>query len=300
MTSPTSKQELQAFLRLATYMGPFIHSFGTLTSPLRELVKDGSIFYWSSAHQDAFDKIKNAISAETALGYYNPTKEIILQADASRTGFGPTLLQDQKPIVFASKTLTDAESRYANIQREPLAVVYRCKRFLTYLFGRSFVAKSDHKPLESIQMKNLVSASRRLQRMRLRLQPYDFTIRYRPGKQMHVADALSRLSSDESMPIPDRNVQVHEVSPQFSNEYLRKIQEKTPKDPELAALKEVVFNGWPNTIKELPPVLRTYWNYREELSIEDTLIMKRNQVIIPQVLQGDILAKLHASHQGTE
>ena len=108
---------------------------------------------------------------ERALRYYDPTKEIILQADASRTGFGPTLLQDQKPIVFANKTLTDAESRYANIQREPLAVVYRCKRFLTYLFGRSSVAKSDHKPLESIQMKNLVSAPPRLQRMLLRLQP---------------------------------------------------------------------------------------------------------------------------------
>ena len=107
-------------------------------------------------------------------------------------------------------------------------------------------------------MKNLVSAPPRLQRMLLRLQPYDFTIRYRPGNQMHVADALSRLSFDESMPIPYLNVQVHEVSLQFWNEYLRKIQEKTPKDPELAALKQVVFNGWPNTIKELPPILRPY------------------------------------------
>ena len=147
-------------------------------------------------------------------------------------------------------------------------------------------------------MKNLVSAPPRLQRMLLRLQPYDFTIRYRPGNQMHVADALSRLSSDESMPIPDLNVQVHAVCPQFSNECLRKMQEQTPKEPELAALKEVVFNSWSNSIKELPPVLRPYWNYREELSIEDSLIMKRHRIIIPQVLQGDILAKLHASHQG--
>ena len=85
-----------------------------------------------------------------------------------------------------------------------------------------------------------------------------------------MADALTRLSSDEAMPIPDLNVQIHEVCPQFSNEYLQKIQETTCKDPELAALKEVVFNGWPNTIKEQPPVLPPYWNYREELSIEDT------------------------------
>ena len=117
---------------------------------------------------------------------------------------------------------------------------------------------------------------------------------------MHVADALSRLSSDGAMPIPDLNVQIHEVCPQFSNEYLQKIQEKTLKDLELAALKEVVFNCWPSTIKQLPPVLHPYWNYQEELSIEDGLIMKRHRIIIPQVLQGDILAKLRAKHQGTE
>ena len=258
MTRPTSKQELQAFLGLATYMGPSIPSLSTLTSPLRELVKDRSVFDWSPAHQDAFGKIKNAISAETTLGYYDPTTEIILQVDASTTGLGATLLQDQKPIAFASKTLTDTESRYANIERGLLAVVHGCERFHTYLFGRSFVAESDHKPLESIQMKNLVSAPPWLQRMVLRLQPYDVTIRYRLGKQMHVADALSRLSSGEAMPIPDLNVLIHELCPQFSNEYLQKIQEKTLKDPELAALKEVVFNDWPNTIKEMPSVLRPY------------------------------------------
>ena len=86
-------------------------------------------------------------------------------------------------------------------------------------------------------MKNF-SAPPRLQRMLLRLEPYDVIIIYRPGNQMHVADALSRLSSDESIPIPDLNVQVHAVCPQFSNECLRKIQEQIPRDPELAALKE--------------------------------------------------------------
>ena len=88
---------------------------------------------------------------------------------------------------------------------------------------------------------------------------------------MHVADALSRLSSDEAMPIPDLNVQVNAVCPQFSNEYLRKIQEKSSKDSKPAALEDAVFNGLPNTIKDLPPLLRGYWNYREELSIEDSL-----------------------------
>lgn len=72
------------------------------------------------------------------------------------------------------------------------------------------------------------------------------------------ADVLSRLSSNESMPIPDLNVQVHAICPQFSNEYLRRIQEQTPKEPKVAALKEVVFNSWPNNIKELPAFLQPY------------------------------------------
>ena len=85
-------------------------------------------------------------------------------------------------------------------------------------------------------------APSREQRMLLRLQPYDVTIRYRPGKQMNVA--FSRLSSDEAMPIPNMNVQIYYVCPQFWNGYLQKIQEQTPKDPELAALKEVSPRPW--------------------------------------------------------
>ena len=104
-------------------MGPFISSLSTLTAPLQELVKGNNVFDWNPAHQQAFDTIKNAISAETILAYYDPTKEVTLQVDASMTDLGAALLQDKKPIVFASKALTDTESRYANIERELLVVV---------------------------------------------------------------------------------------------------------------------------------------------------------------------------------
>ena len=108
-------------------------------------------------------------------------------------GLGACLLQDNKPAAFASKALTSVEARYANIERELLAVVYGCERFHTYLYGRSFTVESDHKPLESIHLENLIAAPPRLQRMLLRLQTYNLVIRYRPGKEMTVADALSRL-----------------------------------------------------------------------------------------------------------
>ena len=134
-------------------------------------------------------------------------------------------------------------------------------------FGRGFVAEPDHKPLESIQMKNSKEC----------YSNYSHMIMSRltnacdrcPSKALlwwSYAHTRSECSSAWSMPTIFKWIQ-----------YLPKLQEKTAKDPELAALKEVVFNGWPNTIKELPPVLRPYWNYWEELSNEDRLIMKRHK-----------------------
>ena len=118
-----------------------------------------------------------------------------VQADASKHGLGAALLQQGEPVAFAFKSLSETEQRYANIERELLAVVFACKRFKTYVLGRDFTVESDHKPLEMIALKNLVAAPPRLQRMLLRLQLFNCTIKYRPGKEMLLADALSRLPS---------------------------------------------------------------------------------------------------------
>ena len=106
-----------------------------------------------------------------------------------------------QPIAFASKSLTDAETSYASIERELLAIVFACQCFSTYLLGRSFVAESDHKPLEMIAMKNLANAPPRLQRMLPELQKYDVTIKYRPGEEMQLADTLSRCPAGASQEI---------------------------------------------------------------------------------------------------
>ena len=136
--------------------------------------------------------------------------------------------------------------------------------------------------------------------MLLRLQPYDVTIRYRPGKQVPIADALSRLSPEEKAPIPGLNVQVHEVCLQFSSAYLQKIKTETIKDTELIALRNMVWGGWPTTIKKVPSVLRPYWTFRDEITIKDSLCFKGQRIIIPATIQHDVLSRLHASHQGAE
>ena len=114
-----------------------------------------------------------------------------IQVNASQVGLGAALLQDNKPIAFASKALTNVEHRYANIEREMLAVVFRAERFCTYVYGQSFMIKSDHKLLESISRKNLADTPGWLQCMMLCLQGYDLTICYCPGKEMVIQDTLS-------------------------------------------------------------------------------------------------------------
>ena len=132
------------------------------------------------------------------LHYYDRLKPVIVQADASLRGLGVCLIQDDQPIAFASKSLTDAESWYAYIERELLAIVFVCQRFSMYLLGRSFVAESDHKPLEMIAVKNLTNAPPCLQKMLFQLQWFDITICYRPRAEMQLVDALSRCPARAS------------------------------------------------------------------------------------------------------
>ena len=109
--------------------------------------------------------------------------------------------REDQPIAFARKSLKDAETRYANIKRELLAIVFACQHFRTYLLRRSFVAESDHKLLVMIAMKNLVNVPPHLQRMVLELQRYDVTIKYHPGNQMQLVDALSHCPARASQEI---------------------------------------------------------------------------------------------------
>ena len=184
VTAPTDKQQLQSFLGMVNYMGTFIPNLSHHTEPLRAMLKKDNVFHWEDQQTRSFQQVKTLIAKAntTPLRYYDRDLPVTVQADASLRGLGACLIQKHKgkdqPIAFASKSLTDAETRYANIERELLAIVFACQRFSTYLLGRSFIAESDHKPLEMIAMKNLANAPPRLQRMLLELQRYDVTIKY--------------------------------------------------------------------------------------------------------------------------
>ena len=221
--APTNVKELQQFMGIIQYMSPFIPKLSSHTDPLRKLLHKEAAW-----QRKSLPTIKDLVHQEMTLSYYDPKKATILEVDISMTGIGAALIQDGKPIAFASKSMTDTESRYANIERELLAVVFALERFHTYIYGKPVLVQSDHKPLENIQYKNLSKAPPRLQRMLLRIQPYNCTIQYKAGKEMIFADYLSRISPSTADEIELDKI-VHQVS--ISEEKYKSLQENTAKDP---------------------------------------------------------------------
>ena len=295
---PQGTQELQSFLGIATYMAPFIPSLSSMSEPLRNLLKKDADFQWCPSHSAAFVNIKQLICQEVTLTYFDPQKETVIQVDASLKGLGSALIQEGKVIAFASRALTDTEKRYANIEREMLAVVVACEKFHSYVFGKNFTVESDHKPLEMIHLKNLTAAPPRLQRMLLRLQPYDVVIKYKPGTEMFLADPMSRLNPLPSEDTLDLHRKVCLV--QFSDTKLDTLRQDTSTDPELSALREIIHSGWPEKRKQVPIHLRKYWAYRDELSIENGLILKGERVVIPESQRNDVIERIHEAHQGID
>ena len=135
------------------------------------------------------EKVKQLITREPVLKYFDPSKEETMQCDASKSGLGAVILQEGQPIAFSSRALTSNERNYAQIEKELLSIVHGCTRFDQYVYGTPITVQTDHKPLESIFKKSLLPAPKRLQRMLLR---YSLNIVHKPGKELFITDTLSR------------------------------------------------------------------------------------------------------------
>ena len=184
-----------------------------------------------------------------------------------------------------------------------LALVHGVERFHTYLYGRAFTIHSDHKPLEVICGKPISAAPPRLQRMLLKIQDYDYTVKYIPGAQMVISDTLSRLPNPMANEAVDLDIRVDDIELDlinFSPAKQEQLRTETRKCAVMNALSEVIYQGWPENIKQLPSAIQPFWSYRDTLGIEDGIIFKGRQVLIPHAIQEDILQQLHEGHQGVE
>ena len=120
--------------------------------------------------------MKKEIASTPMLAYYNPKKQTVLQRDASIKGLGACLLQDEKPVYFASKALTDAQKGYVKNELEWFAVVWAMEKFHHFVYASHFILETDQKPLEANLLKSIKQATPRLQRILIRAFPYNFIV----------------------------------------------------------------------------------------------------------------------------
>jgi hypothetical protein len=285
MSTPKNKKELEVLLGMITYISKFIPNLSELTASLRSLLTKNAIFSWTSKHDDDIAKIKTVLSTEPTLQLYNPNKPVTISADASQHGVGAVLLQNNLPVIYASRALTETEKNYVQIEKELLSIVFACQKFHQYIYGKKIIIENDYKPLESILKKPLNQTPARLQRMLLKLQRYEIIFQYRPGKQLFIADCLSRIKNQANR--HDNNLR-QELEAQvllltkhlkISDSKFKIFQEKTMQDQTLIKLKRFIQNGWPQNSNSLDPDIKQYWKERDSLVILDEVIFKNNKAV---------------------
>jgi len=310
MPAPTDRAGVMRLLGMATYVAKFCPNFSEVTAKIRELLPKDTEFCWDpSTHGAAFERLKDLLSSAPVLQYFNVQEPIIVQADASQSGLGAVLLQNGKPIEYASRAMSRIEQdSYAQIEKELLAVTFAVQRFHTYIYGTRITIQTDHLPLISIAKKALMSAPKRLQRMLLRLQSYDFDLVYIPGSQLIIPDTLSRAfvphksgqDSDrlEELAMLADEEQLQDLRLVASDSTINMIKAAAANDDQYQSLKQQIRNGWPPKTAQLPTDIREFHTFADELAISEDLVFKGQRVVIPRAVRPFILQRLHSSHIG--
>lgn len=198
MKTPSNVTELKSFLGMVNYLGKFIPYLSQVSYPLTTLLSSKNHWSWGEDQQRSFEKLKLALTSSPVLALFDPKKPTVLSTDASSFGIGAVLRQEQdngqyKPVAYASRTMSETERRYAQIEKEGLAVVWGCERFRDFITGMKIMIETDHKPLVPIlTSQRLEDITPRLQCMKLRMMRYSYEIRHIPGKYLAAADTLSR------------------------------------------------------------------------------------------------------------
>ncbi|XP_017476105.1 PREDICTED: uncharacterized protein K02A2.6-like isoform X2 [Rhagoletis zephyria] len=313
---PKDVSELRTFLGAINYYGKFIREMRALRNPLDVLLKTDSKWVWSSQCQQHFNKFKELLSSDLLLTHYDPRLPIKVAADGSNVGLGAYICHiypdgKDNAIAHASRSLTQAEKNYSQIEKEGLALVFAVVKFHKYLYGRKFYLHTDHKPLLAIfgNKKGIPAHSaNRLQRWALTLMSYDFMLEYIPTREFGAADILSRLTRNTTRPNEDTIIaccQLEREVKQSAVEALENlpvtfqmIQNATLKDKVLQEVISYLKNGkWPNTITD---DLRSYYIHRDALGIVENCIMLKDRLVIPYCFHKRILQQLHKGHQGIE
>lgn len=296
---PTDKQSLQRFLGFVNYFREYIPNISEVTGPLRQLLKKNVEFVWNDNCTKCINDLKRLLINPPVLVNFNPKKQIVIQTDSSKDAIGCVLMQDGHPISFASKSLSKCESEYGQIDKEFLAILFACKKFHYYIYGRHVVVQTDHQPLVAIMNKEINNInSQRLRKIKLKLTIYDLDVQYVPGSKMHVADALSRASSNASSIDVDTSLTktIHTIN--VSDAVQSLIAAETQKDPVLQQLKLYFEFGWPKCRNKSEDIVKCYYKHKDNIIYENGIVYLNYKIIVPSVLRERVIKKVHSSHFG--
>ncbi|RXN16546.1 putative protein K02A2.6-like protein [Labeo rohita] len=301
--TPQNTSQLQSFIGFLNYYGRFINGLATLLRPLHQLLCSNQSWEWTQQCETTFQEAKKALVKSGVLTHFNPNLPLQLACDASPYGVGAVISHimpsgEERPIAFASRTLNKSESKYAQIEREALGIIFGVRKFHQYLYGRPFILLTDHRPLTTILGPHTgipSLAASRMQRWALLLSAHTYEIRYRKAELHANADGLSRL------PLPvtcleskQKDIFYFEqvkMAPVTSTQ----VRRCTRTEPILSEVMEMVKDGHvPKDTTNLKPYLAR----KNELSIHSGCLLWGQRVIIPPTLRKPVLQQLHVGHCG--
>ena len=296
---PKTIKQVRTYLGLTSYYRKFIQNYAKIAAPLNKLLRKNAPFEWGPAQHQAFATLKDALISPPILCYPDFDKEFIVQTDASQFALGAILSQKdnglERPVAYASRTLSKPEMNYSTTEKECLAIVYALKHFRPYVYGRKFKVSTDHKALEYV-MKHKDPSSR-LMRWALLLQEYDMEIEYRAGAKNGNADAMSRIPEPTRVCAVTRQQSKPDLTPE--QERLKQAQEVHP----LYSAIKAKLKGQPlphNMSKENRTYIRNNW---EQFRLRKDVLyyinsMNQFLLVLPDDFAKRMFLEVHAGSLG--
>ena len=303
---PKDLNQLRSYLGIINYYSHFIPNLSTKLNPLYKLLQKDVKFEWNIECNNIFEESKSYLMGNMVLELYDPTKPVVICADASPYGYGAILAHVingvEKPVLFASCTLNEHEKGYSQIHREAGEIMFAFHKFHKYVYGLKVTVVSDHEPLKEIfspDKCNSAVALGRLKRWSVILSMYEYEFKHRPGKMMGHVDALSRLPLNERSEF-DEEFEINSIN--FVSELskvplnFQTLAENQKQDHMLSKVYECVLNGWG---KEFDQELKPYFLKRNSLHTENGVLYYRERMVVVNIKKKEVLNLLHSDiHTG--
>ena len=316
LPTPTDVSTLKSFLGSVQFYAKFLPSnLSTICEPLYRLTKKNTEFVWGPSHVRAFEQLKQLLSSNRVLVHYSTELPVGISCDASSIGIGAVLFHrfsdgSERPICNVSKTLTDTQRNYSQIQKEALAIVFGLKKFYQYLYGRKFILVTDHRPLLAMfgpGKPTPALAANRLARWALLLSQFDYTIEYRKTNDHANADVLSRLPTrddstfdeEESHDDVELVCAINDVDKSLSSGD-NTIAKQSAKDAIISMVMRHTREGWPPKSNNEGTELQRFRQLADNLSTINGCLVYGSRLVIPTCFRRQVLEQLHTGHFGMQ